>query len=102
MSTHEPMTPATLDHAHPGLRTYLAVFLALLVLTGVTVAAAFLDLGPVNTPVAMGVASLKAILVLYWFMHLKVSHRLVWVFVGAGLVMLLILIGFAVIEGFTR
>ena len=97
MSTHDPM-----DHAHPGLRTYLAVFVALLVLTGVTVAAAFVDLGPVNTPVAMGVASLKAFLVLVWFMHLKVSHRLGWVFVGAGLLMLLLLIGFAVIEGFTR
>jgi cytochrome c oxidase subunit 4 len=87
---------------HPGLRTYLAVFVALLVLTGITVAAAFLDLGPVNTPVALVVASLKAFLVLAFFMHLKVSHRLVWVFVGAALVMFLLLLGFTVGEGFSR
>jgi len=90
------------DTAHTGLRTYLAVFTALLVLTGLTVAAAYVDLGPVNTPVALGIACLKAFLVLVWFMHLKVSHRLVWVFVGSGLVMMLLLIGFVVGEGFSR
>ena len=97
MTTHDATAAA-----HPGLRTYLAVFTALLVLTGLTVAAAFVDLGPVNTPVAMGIACLKAFLVLAWFMHLKVSHRLVWVFVGAGFVWLMLLIGFTVGEGFSR
>ena len=101
MSATDPHAVAQ-TAAHTGLRTYLAVFGALLVLTGVTVAAAFVDLGPVNTPVAMAIACLKAFLVLVWFMHLKVSHRRVWVFLGAALVMLLLLLGFVVGEGFSR
>ena len=51
--------------------TYLAVWVALVALTGVTVAAAGLDLGSLAVPAALGVASVKAWLVLYYFMHLR-------------------------------
>ena len=88
--------------AHSAVRTYVSVFAALLVLTGLTVAASFVDLGPVNTPVALIIAGAKATLVLVWFMHLRVSHRLVWVFVVLGILFLALLMGITVAEGLNR
>ena len=66
------------------LRVYLSIFAALLVLTGATVAVARIDLGVLNNVVALGIATLKAVLVVLWFMHVKYSSRLTWVFVAAG------------------
>jgi cytochrome c oxidase subunit 4 len=66
------------------LRVYAAIFAALLVLTAVTVWVSGLDLGALNTPVALAIATLKAVLVLLWFMHVRYSKRLTWVFVIAG------------------
>lgn len=48
----------------------VAVFLALLVLTWLTVKAAQVDLGNLNLYVAMAIASTKASLVVLFFMHL--------------------------------
>jgi cytochrome c oxidase subunit 4 len=56
--------------------TYVGVFVALLVLTAVTVGAARVDLGPFNTPVALGIAVGKAVLVILFFMHVKYGPRL--------------------------
>ena len=42
------------------LKTNVAVWLALLVLTGVTTGIAFVDLGPLNTIVALVIATCKA------------------------------------------
>ena len=67
---------------------YLGIFAALLVLTGVTVWVAFLDLGSwdfLHTPLALAIACLKATLVVLWFMHVKYSVRLIWVFIASGL-----------------
>ncbi len=52
------------------LRVLLGVFLALLMLTALTVAAAQIDLGGWNLPVALAIATLKATLVALFFMHL--------------------------------
>jgi cytochrome c oxidase subunit 4 len=80
------------DHVVP-VRTYVAVFLALIVLTGATVAAAKVDLGepevgglrlPLNVIVAVAIAVLKAVLVVLFFMHVKYSGRLVQLVVGAA------------------
>lgn len=53
----------------------IAVFVALLVLTFITVAVTRVDLGPLNIWVAMGVATVKATLVSLYFMHLKYDNR---------------------------
>ena len=74
------------------LRVYLAVFAALLLLTAVTTAAAFYDLGPLGNVVALGIAGLKATLVVLYFMHVRYGSRLVWVFVGAGVLWLFLMI----------
>lgn len=72
------------SHIAP-LRLYVAIFVALLVLTGVTVAIAYVDLGAINLAVALLVASVKALLVVLYFMHVRWSSRLAQVFVVAGI-----------------
>ncbi|MDQ5873521.1 MAG: cytochrome C oxidase subunit IV family protein [Acidobacteriota bacterium] len=79
------------EHVVPR-KVYFAVFAALLVLTAITTAVAFVDLGPWNTVVALGIAFLKATLVALFFMHVKYSPRLTQVIVAGGLFWLAILI----------
>lgn len=68
--------------------TYVYIFLALLVLTAVTVGVAFIDLGALNDVVAMGIAITKALLVILFFMHVKGSTRMTKLTVAAGFVWL--------------
>lgn len=84
------------------LRTYFAVFGALLVLTALTVAVAWVDLGALNTLVALTIAGLKATIVMLWFMHVKFQSKLTWLFVGAGFVWFAILVGFTLTDVLTR
>jgi cytochrome c oxidase subunit 4 len=76
------------------IRTYAIVFLALLVLTALTTATAFVDLGGGwNIVVALTIAVGKALLVILYFMHVRYSDKLTWVFVAAGFFWLLIMLG---------
>lgn len=59
-----------LGHIVP-LKVLAAVFFALLVLTGVTVGAAHVNLGNLNLYVALSIAGVKATLVVLYFMHLR-------------------------------
>jgi cytochrome c oxidase subunit 4 len=77
-------------HISP-LRTYYAIFGSLMVLTAITVGVAFINLGPFNFPVAIGIAILKATLVVLFFMHVKFSSRLTKLFIATGFFFLLIL-----------
>ena len=76
------------------LKVYFRVFAALMVLTALTVGAAFVDMGPLNTFVALVIAIIKGSLVVIFFMHVKYSSRLIWVFSATGFVWLLILFAF--------
>ena len=60
------------DHEHHVVPVWVFVgtWVALVILTWVTVAIAKVDLGEINFHVAMGVASVKAAFVLLFFMHL--------------------------------
>jgi cytochrome c oxidase subunit IV len=58
------------------IRVLLAVFAALIVLTGITVAVSYFNFGPFNLIVAVGVAAVKATLVALWFMHLRYDSGL--------------------------
>ena len=53
------------------LRTYFVVWAVLIVLTYVTVRVSYFDFGTMNLIVAMVVATVKASLVVMFFMHLK-------------------------------
>ena len=52
-------------------RILLAVFIALLALTYITVAARYIDLGSLNIWIALGIATIKGALVVLYFMHLR-------------------------------
>lgn len=75
------------------LRLYFVIFLALAAGTVLTVLAAFQDFGVFNNVVALGIAGIKALLVILYFMHVRYNKPLTWVFVGAGFFWLAILIG---------
>jgi cytochrome c oxidase subunit 4 len=61
--------------------TYYAIFALLMVLTAVTVAIAFVDLGPLNAIAALAIAVTKATFVVLYFMHVRYSTRLTWLVV---------------------
>lgn len=61
-------------------RTYIIVWIALLILTGTTWAVSYVNLGLGNVAVALLIASVKAALVALYFMHLRFENKLVWAF----------------------
>jgi cytochrome c oxidase subunit 4 len=81
---------------------YVMVFLALIVGTGLTVAAAEVDLGPLNNIVMLLIACTKAALVVLFFMHVRWSSRLTWVVAASGFFWLLILFGLTMQDYLTR
>ncbi len=84
-------------HVSP-VSLYLTIFIALMVLTAVTVFAAFVDLGQFNFLVAMIIAAFKASLVIWYFMHVKYASKLTKLTVATGLFFLTILLGLLLID----
>ena len=82
--------------------SYFLVFLALMVLTALTVWVAFFDLGPWSNVVALGIAVTKATLVVLFFMHVAHSTRLTKLVVAGGFFWLLILFVFTLNDYLTR
>jgi cytochrome c oxidase subunit IV len=81
---------------------YYMVFLALIVGTGLTVAAASVDLGALNNVAMLTIAVVKATLVILFFMHVRWSSRLTWVVAMSGFFWLLILFGMGMSDYLTR
>lgn len=81
---------------------YYGIFAILLILTGVTVAAAYVDLGRFNTVVALAIACSKAMIVVLYFMHVKYSTRLIKLTVIAGLYWMGILFALTLGDYLTR
>ncbi|GMV23934.1 MAG: cytochrome C oxidase subunit IV family protein [Vicinamibacterales bacterium] len=90
-----------MSHITP-TRHYIAVFLALVVLTIVTVAIARVDLGALNTPVALLVATVKATLVILIFMGVRWNTPLTKVTAISGFLWLIILFGITLGDYLTR
>jgi len=91
-----------MTHAALSVRTYALVFGGLLLLTALTVGAAYAPLGPWHEGVALAIAALKATLVLLFFMHLLRSHRLVWIVAGGTILWLGILVTLTLSDYLTR
>lgn len=90
-----------LYHVTP-LKTYITIFVSLLVLTVVTVLASRMDFGHLNMVIAMLIATFKASLVLLFFMHLKYDNMMNRVIFGSGFFFLLVLFGFSIFDIYTR
>jgi cytochrome c oxidase subunit IV len=85
------------------VRVYITIFLALLVGTALTVAAAFFDFPwRFNTIVALTIATVKATLVVLYFMHVRYSTRLIWVIVASALFWMALLFAFTLSDYYTR
>jgi len=96
-----PIDHGSADHI-VSVKSYVAVFVVLLVMTATTTAVAFVDLGPWNTVVALAIAFFKATLVALIFMHLRWSSRLTRIVVLGGLFWLAILLGLTLSDFATR
>jgi cytochrome c oxidase subunit 4 len=81
---------------------YIAVFLALAVGTLLTWYFSTIDLGWANTPIALLIATIKAVLVILFFMHVIHSTRLTWVVVIASFLWLGVLFVLTFTDYLTR
>lgn len=92
---HDPSNVTNPEHGEQHIVTpmvYLMVFGTLLLFTGITVGAAYVDLGIFNPVVALAIASFKAVIVILFFMHVKYQSKLIKMTVSAGFFMFLVLI----------
>lgn len=73
---------------------YFLVFGALVVLTGVTVAIAFVHFPTelINVLIALAVAIVKGTLVAYFFMHLKYEGKLIYIMVVVPLILCVLIV----------
>ena len=81
---------------------YYTIFGALMVLTAVTVAVAFVPLGVLNFPVAITIAISKATLVVLFFMHVKYSSKLTKFVVGMAMFFLMTMFGLTLTDYLSR
>jgi len=89
------------EHIVP-VRIYLLIFATLVVLTGVTTAVAFVDLGVMNVVVMLLIAFTKATLVVLYFMHVRFTSRLTQLAAASGFAWLATLIGLTLSDVLTR
>lgn len=85
-------------------RVLMYICVTLVVLTGITIYASRLDFGAaaINITIAMVIASIKASLVVLWFMHLKYENVVTWIYILFPIVLLALLIGFSLGDEFLR
>ncbi|MDT8418914.1 MAG: cytochrome C oxidase subunit IV family protein [Desulfuromonadales bacterium] len=85
-------------HVPVPYRTFILIWVALLILTGITVAVSRVDVGALNIWVALGVASIKSSLVIFFFMHLKQESKLFKIGLLTMLVILAIFVGMTFLD----
>jgi cytochrome c oxidase subunit 4 len=88
--------------SHPSTSIYVAVFIALLVLLAITVGAAEINFGSFNFAIAAAIATVKAVLIMLYFMHVRYSQPLTWLVACAGFFWLAILFSITMADYMTR
>jgi cytochrome c oxidase subunit IV len=83
-------------------KIYAVIFLALMVGTFLTVFAAGRDFGRMNVVIALGIATIKATLVILFFMHGKYSSRRTKLVIVSGFFWLAIMLGLTIADYSTR
>lgn len=96
MAEHQHSLPIT------PVRTYVGVWIVLLIGTGLTVVAAKFDMGWANTPIALAIAVTKAWFVLYFFMELRHSTRMTILTATAGFFWLVLMLSTFMMDYGTR
>ena len=102
---HDPSNVLNPEHSShhivPRLH-YCIVFGTLLLFTGITVGAAYIEMGIFNPIVALGIACFKAVVVILFFMHVKYQSHLIKVTVGAGFFTFIVLITMTLVDYMSR
>jgi cytochrome c oxidase subunit 4 len=101
VAAHEPDSGHYELHIVPPA-LYIKIFVALLIFTGLTVGAAFIDLREFNPVIAILIACIKAVLVVLFFMHVYYSSRLMKLTVAAGFFTFLVLITMTMTDYMSR
>jgi cytochrome c oxidase subunit 4 len=84
-------------------KLYYGIWITLLILTVVTALVARVDLGPLNTIVALGIATFKAVLVVLFFMHVKyTSEKLTKIVIVSAIFWLFLLLALSMADYATR
>ena len=83
-------------------RTYVLVWLCLLLLLALTLGSAYLALGWMNTALHVLIAFTQASLVLLFSMHLRAAHPLLRIFATIGFFAIAILIALTLADVATR
>ncbi len=90
------------QQAEQSIGTIVSCFLALLLLLGLTVGVSRFELGRWSFGVAVLIATAKGALIVLFFMRVKFSERLIWIFAGAGFYWLALFVGLVLSDYFTR
>ena len=101
MSTHAGASGQSHVHISP-VRLYVIIWVALMVFTAITVGVAQVDFGSLNVVVAMTVATIKASLVVLFFMHLKYDKPFHAVAFSLGIVFFGLFLGLMLLDVSTR
>jgi len=84
-------------------KLYYTIWIALLCLTVVTAAVSFVDLGRFNTVIALVIATVKALLVVLFFMHVKyTSEKLTKIVIASAIFWLFLLLALSMADYGTR
>jgi cytochrome c oxidase subunit 4 len=84
------------------IRTYVKVYIVLMGLLLATTLIDYVDLGSFNAVIALTIAVVKMALVMLFFMHVRYMNRHNWLYVGAGLLWLSILLALTLGDYLTR
>jgi cytochrome c oxidase subunit 4 len=84
------------------IKTYITIAVLLIMLTAVTVMVSFIDLGPYNITIALAIASIKALLVAFFFMHLFYDNKLYLIIFAMALLFLTIFLTLTMFDTTTR
>lgn len=83
-------------------KVYVVIFAALMLGTGITVWAAFQNFHQFNIVIALGIATIKATLVVLYFMHARYSPRRTQLVIVCALFWLAILLALTLADYNTR
>lgn len=83
-------------------KVYVVIWAALMFLLLLTWGMAQIDLKPFNIVIALAISVTKTVLIVLYFMHIRYSTRLTWVYVGAGFFWLGILVVLGMTDYLTR
>lgn len=86
------------EHVMVGYSTHIMVWLALLILTGLTITVTGLNLRSVSIVIAIFIAAFKSSLVINYFMHIKFEDSLFKIMIFVAIFTLAIIIGLTFLD----